>query len=136
MQDHAIGPLVGVRQGSDVIEHSYPIEFNDATAVAKTLGTIKASLTEPVIVEGFIIVQTPSDAVTSHVIVGTIGGTAFIPSTSIKTAAGTKTAASASLILTANSDIVVTPTIVGGVTVGRTWVIIQARGLNVSKTQK
>lgn len=134
MQDHAIGPLQGVRQGSDVVEQSYPFDFSEPTAVGKTLGTIKASAAEPVIVEGFIIVQVASDG-TTHTLAVTIGGTAFVAATSIKTAPNTKTAGTP-LLLTANSDIVATPVITGVPTVGRTWIIIQARGLNVNKTQK
>lgn len=134
MQDHAIGPLTGVRQGSQQVEQSYPFDFSEVTAVPKTLGTIKASTTEPVIVDGEIIIQVASDG-TTHTLAVTIGGVAFVAATSIKTAPNTKTAGT-TLILTANSDIVATPVITGVPTVGRTWVNIRPRVLNVDKRQK
>lgn len=135
MQSHMIGCIQGVRPGADLVEHSYPIDFDRPTAIAFTLGTVPASAVKPALVDGFLIIQTPSNG-TTHSISVTIGGAALIaPGTDLKGAANTKTAGTPRVIV-ANSDLVATPTITGVPTAGRAWLCMQARELNVDKTAK
>lgn len=134
MQSHETGCIQGVRPGAIIVEHSYPLDFDfGLTAVAKTIGTVPASATKPALVDAFGIVQVASNATTQSFAV-TIGGLALL-TVDAKGVAQTKTAGTPKIV-TANSDIVVTPTITGVPTLGRTWFCMQARELNVDETAK
>lgn len=116
------------------MEHSYPIDFSDPTAVGRTVGTISASPTKPAVVDAFIIIQTASNG-TTHSAVVALGGLSLVGATDLKAVMHTVVAGT-KRIITANSAITITPTITGVPTTGRAWLCVQARELNVDRTAK
>lgn len=136
MSNHSIG-CAEIRNGGPVNVHCIEILFSDPTATAKLLVKLKASTVEPIAYRATVVNVTASDAATSHALAVGITGTAYndiISAANLKSAAGTNTAAGSNPIRIATTDttLYAVPTIVGAVTAGRAFVVVESWPLVLS----
>ena len=118
--------------------HCTEITFADPTATAKLVVKLLASTTEPIAYRVTVVNITASDAITSHALAVGITGTAYsdiIAAANLKSAAATNTAAGSNPIRVATTDttLYAVPTIVGAVTAGRAFVVVESWPLVISQ---
>ncbi len=136
MTGHSLG-CAESRRGGPVTVHCIEILYTDATATAKLLAKLQASTVEPIAYRATVVNITASDAATSHALAVGITGTAYndiISAANLKSAAGTNTAAGSNPIRIATTDttLYAVPTIVGAVTAGRAFVVVESWPLVLS----
>lgn len=126
------------RRGGPINVHCTEITFADPTATAKLLVKLQASTVEPIAYRVTVVNMTASDAATSHALAVGITGAAYtdiVAAANLKSAAGTNTAAGSNPVRVATSDttLYAVPTIVGAVTVGRAFVVVESWPLVISQ---
>lgn len=135
MHSHLTGGLIGARLGNVLVAQSFPILFSDPTAVARIVGRLQASVQQPVVVEGFFMVEIAADG-TTHSLAAAIGATALSAGGHDMKAAVNTVYAVVPKIFTADADITVTPTMTGTSTVGKFWLVLRVTELNVDRDAK